>query len=155
MRKPSVASAGLLARLRRLTPGERRLIARAWLGLAVVGPALALLPFRTMHAWAEREPTPRRRTVEASPERAAALVEAAAAHHVLHASCLARALVLCRLLRRRGFAARLCLGSARTGALFEAHAWVTCDGRALTTGGEIERFVTLLPEAPATTTKGR
>jgi hypothetical protein len=58
-------------------------------------------------------------------------------------------------LRRRGFPARLCLGAARTGDLFEAHAWVECGGRPLTAGGSIERFEALLPDAAATPAEGR
>jgi hypothetical protein len=143
------------ARLRRLSPREQRLVAAAWVGLAVVRPALAFLPFRLLRAWAECEPARRRAEGHPDPERAAALVEAAAAHHLLATTCLARALVLCRLLRRRGFPARLYVGASRTGALFEAHAWVTCGDCALTAGRAIERFEALLPEAPATAAEGR
>lgn len=115
-------------------------------------PALAVLPFRGLRDWAEREPVTGRGADTPDPARAAALVEAAAEHHLVTTACLARALVLCRLLRRRGFPARLCLGAARTGGIFEAHAWVECDGRALAAGGPIERFETLVA---TTTSEGR
>jgi hypothetical protein len=150
-----VAAVSFFTRWRRLARCERRLLATAWLELVVVAPALAVLPFRLLREWAEGGSATRSGARPPEPERAAALVEAAAAHHLLGATCLARALVLCRLLRRRGFPARLCLGTARTGELFEAHAWVECDGRPLTAGGSIERFEALLPDTAATIPEGR
>ena len=137
---------GLVARFRRLTPGERRLLAAAWIGLAFARAALALVPFRRLRAWAERGPVRPGARSGPGPERAAALVEAAASHHALATTCLARALVLCRLLRRHGWPARLTVGAAKDGERLEAHAWVTCDGRTLTAGGDVGRFEALLPK---------
>ena len=132
-----------------MPPRECALLAAAWLALAVSPLALCLVPFRRLRDWAESETTSRRRADTATPERVAALVEAAARHHLVGTTCLARALVLCRLLRRRGEAARLVLGGSRGGGAllpgsFEAHAWVACDGLALTAGGLIDRFTPLL-----------
>ena len=140
---------GLLLRTRRLTRQERRLLSAAWLTLAVAPLALALVPFRRLRDWAESETTSRRRADTATPERVAALVEAAARHHLVGTTCLARALVLCRLLRRRGEAARLVIGGTWKGGTkvpgaFEAHAWVACGDLALTAGGPIDRFEILL-----------
>src|SRR2546427_7042907 len=101
---------GLLSRIRRLPPRERALLAAAWLALAVSPLALCLVPFRRLRDWAESETRSRRLAGPPTPERVAALVEAAAQHHVAPTTCLARALVLCRLLRRRGDAARLVIG---------------------------------------------
>ena len=140
---------GLLSRVRRLPPRERALLAAAWLTLAVSPLALCLVPFRRLRDWAEGETTSRRRADTATPERVAALVEAAARHHLVGTTCLARALVLCRLLRRRGEAARLVIGGTWKGGTkvpgaFEAHAWVACGDLALTAGGPIDRFEILL-----------
>jgi Transglutaminase-like superfamily len=140
---------GLLLRARRLTRQERRLLSAAWLTLAVAPLALALVPFRRLRDWAEGETTSRRRAGTATPERVAALVEAAARHHLVRTTCLARALVLCRLLRRRGEAARLVIGGTWRGGTkvpgaFEAHAWVACEDLALTAGGPIDRFEILI-----------
>jgi hypothetical protein len=145
---------GLLSRVRRLPPSERALLAAAWLALGVAPLALAVVPFRRLRDWAEGETRSGRLAGPPTPERVAALVEAAAQHHLVRTTCLARALVLCQLLRRRGDAARLVIGGARGvgsrggGALlpgsFEAHAWVACDGLALTAGGPIDRFTPLL-----------
>jgi len=142
-------ASGLLSRVRRLPPSERALLAAAWLALAVSPLALCLVPFRRLRDWAEGETRSARLAGPPTPERVAALVEAAARHHLVRTTCLARALVLCRLLRRRGDAARLVLGGSRGGGAllpgsFEAHAWVACDGLALTAGGLIDRFTPLL-----------
>jgi hypothetical protein len=58
--------------------------------------------------------------------------------------CLARALVLTRLLARRGIPARLVIG-ARAGPTFLAHAWVECEGVAVLDPGDgsFERLVEL------------
>jgi transglutaminase superfamily protein len=49
--------------------------------------------------------------------------------------CLARSLVLTRLLARRGIAARLVIG-ARTAPSFLAHAWVEYDGQPVLSPGD-------------------
>src|SRR5216683_5825397 len=125
---------GLLVRLYRLTRHERQLLAAAWVGLVVARLGLAVLPFRTLRGWAERERWPMSQDGVPDPERAAALVEAAARYHLLGTTCLTRALVLCTLLRRRGHDARLVVGCARPEERFEAHAWIDCAGAPLTAG---------------------
>jgi hypothetical protein len=49
--------------------------------------------------------------------------------------CLARSLVLTRLLARRGVPAKLVIG-ARGGPGFLAHAWVECDGQPVLSPGD-------------------
>jgi hypothetical protein len=49
--------------------------------------------------------------------------------------CLARSLVLTRLLARRGIPAKLVIG-ARGGPGFLAHAWVECDGQPVLSPGD-------------------
>jgi hypothetical protein len=137
-------AAGPLTRMRRVPREDRRLLAAAWICLAAAPLALALLPFRRLLDWAEGEAPRRRINGGPAPERAAALVEAAARYHLLPTTCLARALVLCRLLRRLGHPARLVVGGARTRGSFEAHAWVACGHLALTAGGPVDRFEPLL-----------
>jgi hypothetical protein len=135
---------GSFARIRRLPPEERRLFLAAWLALTAAPAAIALVSFRRLRAWAERAPERPGIAPRPSPERAAALVEAAARYHLVRASCLARALVLCRLLRRRGHPARLVLAGARFAGRFEAHAWIDCAGTPLTSEAQIRRFTPLL-----------
>ena len=61
----------------------------------------------------------------------ARIVHGAAPWSPLHANCLPRALVLCRLLRRQGLEAELRLGAGRPDGIFAAHAWVEHAGEAL------------------------
>ncbi len=143
-------TSGLLVRLYRLTRHERQLLAAAWVGLVVARFGLAVLPFRTLRGWAERERWPTSQDRVPDPERAAALVEAAARYHLLGTTCLTRALVLCTLLRRRGHDARLVVGCARPEERFEAHAWIDCAGTPLTAGAQIGRFTPLLRVGDAT-----
>ena len=56
---------------------------------------------------------------------------AEAARRVAHPTCLYTALTAFALLVRRGYAARLVIGAA-PGGDFAAHAWVTIEGRPLT-----------------------
>ena len=49
--------------------------------------------------------------------------------------CLARSLVLTRLLARRGIPAKLVIG-ARAEPDFLAHAWVECEGEAVLSPGD-------------------
>jgi len=139
----------LAARVWALSHSERRVLIVAWLGLAIAPMLVAFLPFRTLLQWAQRgtRRSPDRRDPE--PVRIAALVEAAGRHHLMITTCLARSLLLCRLLQRRGHPARLVLGAARANGHLEAHAWVESGGRRLSPGPP-DRFVPLLegPECP-------
>src|ERR1700735_3515492 len=78
----------------------------------------------------------------------ARLEESAARHVIFHPTCLERSLTLWCLLRRRGIPAELCVGARKEAGIFEAHAWVECEGVAIngTSESEItfERFATNL-----------
>ena len=63
--------------------------------------------------------------------------------------CLARSLVLCRLLRRRGIAGVLRIGVASPGRDFEAHAWVEVAGQPVGDSiAGVERFTAFEHPAP-------
>jgi transglutaminase superfamily protein len=80
-------------------------------------------------------------------ERAARLVDAAAALYPLNATCLKKSLILVRILARRGIRAELRLGVRKVHEEFSAHAWVVCDGR-IVLGGGIAHLFTPLPLTP-------
>ncbi|MGZ9098667.1 MAG: lasso peptide biosynthesis B2 protein [Brevundimonas sp.] len=61
-------------------------------------------------------------------ERQAQVIAAVAERLPFKPRCLPRALVLAGLLRRRGLAGDLCLGTRIAGA-FDAHAWIEMGGR--------------------------
>jgi len=58
----------------------------------------------------------------------ARMVAAASEEGIFHGKCLERSIVLWWFLQRRGFPAELQIGGRRTGAGFEAHAWVEIAG---------------------------
>src|SRR5258708_4712671 len=105
-----------------------RLPVREWW---VVGEACATAPFAslgvhllsplrvvaTMKA-ARRPGGPPR----VAPERIAGIVDAVLS--LLHAHCLTKALVLQRMLARRGFASEVVVGVAADGRALLAHAWL-------------------------------
>jgi hypothetical protein len=76
-------------------------------------------------------------------ERAARLVDAAAAFYPLNATCLKKSLILVRILARRGIRAELRLGVRKVDGEFSAHAWVVCDGRIVLGGGIAHLFTPL------------
>jgi len=63
--------------------------------------------------------------------RTAWLVEVAARCVRPRPTCLAKALVVSSLLRRRGLAAQLVVGVSKAGTRLEGHAWVELGGAAL------------------------
>jgi hypothetical protein len=110
-----------LVKVARLPAAERALLLRACVLLPVVAAGLRLLPLKTLLRLLER---PRRPGAAIPPERAAALVEAAAAHQPLRPTCLVKAMALHALLRRRGIDAHLVIGATPARGGLEAHAWV-------------------------------
>ena len=99
----------------------------ALLLLVLVKVALRTLPYsRLTNVLDTYVPVARRaRSTVTAITRAAG----AAARRIGGATCLAQALVVHTMLRRRGHAACLRIGVRRNGGTsFEAHAWVECNG---------------------------
>lgn len=97
---------------------------------------LRLVPFRTLLRWSQRKRTLHPIPRYPNPERIAELVETAARVTVnraewLQPTCLRKSIALCVLLCRRGWDARLVLGTGSVEGRFQAHAWVELDGRKL------------------------
>ena len=67
-------------------------------------------------------------------------VEHAGAQPRMNALCLPRALAAHAMLRRRGIASRLCLGVARNGGEFAAHAWIEVGEKKIVGGDEAGGF---------------
>jgi hypothetical protein len=100
----------------------------ASLGVHVLSPARAV---RFMRA-AERPGV----DTPMAPERIAAIVDAALT--LLHARCLTKALVLQRMLARRGFTSEVVVGVASDAGALLAHAWLERDGRVMIGSGRRE-----------------
>jgi hypothetical protein len=125
-----------------------------WLPVTVLGLRwLGLRRWQTFLAW----PVPSRSVAPADPAARRALAEstarmvAAAARRVpFQPGCLPRALVLWRLLRRRGLDAQLRFGGRFNEAQLEAHAWVEVEGGALDIGDDSGLpFAPFLPSHPS------
>ncbi len=61
----------------------------------------------------------------------------------MNGPCLPRALAAHAMLRRRGIASRLCLGVARNGSAFAAHAWIEVGEERIIGGDEATGFTRL------------
>lgn len=75
----------------------------------------------------------------ARARRLAARVERSSSFRIYRVPCLARALLLERLLAARGLPARLCIGARRDGSALRAHAWVECGDLVLDSDPRVER----------------
>lgn len=133
-----------LSRLRDLSGRDRWLLVRAAALLLAVDLGLRTAGFVRVRRWLERsgeERSARPVTPErwADAESIARVVVVAARHHLYPMTCLRRALVLERLLAERGIPAVLRIGVRKDKEGFRAHAWVECDGRALSEPEAVER----------------
>jgi len=81
------------------------------------------------------------------PYRTVNLVELTSRYHVPRPTCLEKALVLYSLLRSRGIAAELTIGTAKKSGAFKAHAWVELHGQVIM-GSSAEPYAPLLTVLP-------
>ena len=128
------------ARLRRFNalPFPAKIIfVRAALLLPVIGISLRVRGFRATQRWLQSrlgKPAPATLPADATAadiQMVSRMVLAAVRHSFPPATCLERSLALWWLLARRGIATQLRIGVRKTGAKFEAHAWVERDGAAI------------------------
>ena len=140
-----------LAKARELSRTEWLFLLKVSALLPAVRCGVRVLPFKTVMAlFAGKQSLDgnRVRSDRIRPDRLAYLVEVASRHHFLKPTCLEKALLLSRILRQRGLAADLRIGTAKTDGRFEAHAWVEHRGQVLL-GGPVERYAPLLPREAA------
>ncbi len=96
--------------------------------------ALARLSRGRLRAWTDDD-------ARRDAARTARLVALAARRGPTRSACLAQALVVWGLLRRRGIDAELRIGVAKTDVRLDAHAWIEVRGRAVSGDGDVpERF---------------
>jgi len=135
--------------LRRLAWAERLLIGRGWSELWGITAALRLFGFRAVYRALARGAQPAAPVEDLERAQAVARCTAVAAHyHPLRPTCLPRALLLWRLLRRRGLQAQLHIGAQHAPneapTRLRAHAWVTHAGTVLNDAPDVgERFAVL------------
>lgn len=137
---------GPAAKFLHLSPGERRLLIKAWLWLGAVRLMLWLMPFKSLqyflaHAGQRPMAKPAARAIQ--PERIVWAVEVAG-RYIPRATCLPQALSAQALLKRAGFQADLCIGVAREGeSQLTGHAWLESRGRVIIGNNEVEKYVPL------------
>jgi hypothetical protein len=115
-------------RVSALSAEEQRITARAVVALANAIVILQIAGVRRALTWAQWE-----RDSRMTPARDAVFVRAVdrAGRYLPGATCLAKSLALVRMLREEGRVATVRFGTVRADR-FAAHAWVECDGVALT-----------------------
>jgi hypothetical protein len=111
----------------RLTGGDWRVVLEALFLTPLAAAAVRVLPLdRAVRLAMYGEPA---RPAPVLTRRVASLASLTGA--CLGSSCLTRALVLQRMLQRRGVRSELVIGARRRGRRLEAHAWLRHDGRIL------------------------
>jgi len=126
-----------LARLRALTPVERRVLGEALLLLPVACATLRVAGMRRTEAILARALRAGDTRQGLDARTVARLVSIAARHGPVRARCLAASLALKSLLRRYGMEGQLRIGVRRREGSLEAHAWVEHDGAALMEPGGV------------------
>ncbi len=135
---------GAVARLVRLDPGQRVLLARATVWLVLVRLALATLPFLRVRALCER--ASRGQPLAGRPASEIRWAVLAAARRLPATRCLPRALALQALLRQAGIESELRIGVAKDprGGLV-AHAWVDREGQPFLADEDLTPYTALSP----------
>jgi len=141
----------LLRRFRALGGRERFALVPATAGLIVARLALRALPLRKVLQWIELPAEERSEAAPIDPqtERLVRAVERAAHGLFPHAPCLTQAVVVQRLLRKRGHASDLRIGVRKVqGNLLEAHAWIEYRGVVVIGARGLSAAHTPLPPLP-------
>jgi hypothetical protein len=89
--------------------------------------------------------------MSAIPERVAYCVELSSRFYPFRPTCLKKALVLCFLLRRKGFDIQVQIGAAKDKGRLDAHAWVEHQGRIILGAPTPGRYATLCAPSSAGT----
>jgi Transglutaminase-like superfamily len=135
-----------------LTPADWIRLGSAWWVLLAVHLAVAILPFRKIAGWTERETSRSRLGAEGRREAAESrrwlrMVRTAACHHVVEMNCLRQALALRWLLAVQGISTELQIGVHKTEERLLAHAWLELGGTPL--GEDFDIGLKYLALAPA------
>lgn len=128
-----------------LSRAEQLLLLKLFASFPIVRLGLKL-PFRKVTSFLPKIQTLHSEgthAVAGSADRLAYLVEVASRHHFLQPTCLEKALILSRILRKRGQEADLRIGTSTKNGKFEAHAWVELGGQVIL-GGPVEHYAPLL-----------
>jgi hypothetical protein len=130
-------------KFRRLPWPARKLFLQALCLLPLIGLAIRLFSFRrTQMAFRRALSVGKISRQNSDPrlvQQTSRMVRAAADHGPFHGNCLHQSLALWWLLRRQGIDSELRIGVRKSGARFEAHAWIEWRGRALNQRADVSR----------------
>lgn len=131
-----------IQRFLKLDPSDRLVFLEAIGLLPLVAIGLRGLGFTRFYGDAKRLAAPQTGNTlieNAIPHarHTARLVQMAARHGLVHASCLEQSLALLWLLRREGIAGELRIGVRKEAGQLEAHAWVECLGFPLNESADV------------------
>lgn len=136
-----------VARVAALRPIERVLVAQAAIALPVAALGTRTVGVRRVLAWLDRLDAHAPKG-ELEPARVVGLVRALARRSPYPMACLESSIVSCAVLRRKGYAATVCIGASRESG-FAAHAWIEIDGSPIGESENVrERFASLLGGVP-------
>ena len=139
---------GNWSRLRKLTPGDWRMLITASLLLPVIDMGLRIWGFRRVYVGlANLSPIQAESAhslADADIVRLVRMVNVAANRGIVRVTCLRRSLAIWWLLRRRGVASEIRIGVRREQDLFMAHAWVERDGLVLNDRADIAQSFAVL-----------
>lgn len=128
-----------------LSPGERRLLIRAWILLGIIRLGLELFPFSTLRKLLDRLRPKLGSFKEEFSEEKLVWPVTVVSRYIPKATCLAQALTAQLLLQQAGHQACLHIGieEAEKGGI-KAHAWVESQGKIIIGGFDLNRYTHLL-----------
>ena len=127
----------------KLTTMRRTYLREATIMLVLARLAVRFAPPARVFAWADRPPRRINRFAIDEVGWVSWAVESLGAKPWMNALCLPRALAAHAMLRRRGIASRLCVGAAREGSEWTAHAWVEVGTDKVVGGADAAGFTRL------------
>jgi hypothetical protein len=119
---------------------DRALVLQAVASLLVCRIGIHFVRFESLQRWATRT----KRTKQTVPISKLIWAAMMGTRIMPNSTCLVRALSASRLLAQNGHKSTLHIGVKRTAGLFEAHAWLEYDGRAIIGSCEAPHFTRLV-----------
>ena len=118
---------------------DRILVLKAATSLLACRIGIYFLRFESLQRWATRT----RRIKQSVPISKLIWAAMMGARIMPNSTCLVRALAASRLLAQNGYKSTIHIGVKRKAGLFEAHAWVEYEGRAIIGNTEVRDFTRL------------
>jgi hypothetical protein len=133
-----------LKRFKQLKAEQRNLLLRVFVTVVVARVSLCLLSVGTTR----RVTTRLAAGVRAGSVEQVAWAVKAACRFVPGATCLSQAVAAQAILARSGISSQVEVGVSKKERCFQAHAWVTCQGKVVLGGRQTEQYNSLLVWEP-------